>query len=284
MKKAALTQKRQSGVISILILLLLFLSACADQDVGIRYSNPNGETSSATSAIVFAGKVTEQETGRWLNEYTVIVFLNGNEVGRVESQRGEYKYSGQGVHDGLFAIKIANTYKLTAADEFFYSSGDPLTMEKPPGQPANSLYIYKWFGELKPGAIIRINVPAKQIQYTIAILPRPNTELSEDLLNYPAIINENGRVQAILTVDNTNLQNRAVSSTSQVKWNRSLTHFEGSLTEAWELYVKDQVQGLTWEQFQVEVVRNNTHLNKTGLRFQYDELYRLPSPNLVDLN
>ncbi len=284
MTKATKTNHTQPIVIFVFIILALFLSACATEDIGIRYSNPDGSTASATSAIVFAGKVTGKETGRWLNNYTAIVFLNGNEIGRIDSQQGEYKYSGQGVHDGLFAVYVANDYKLTVADEFVYASGESLKMKTPPGQPVDSQYIYKWFGELNPGAIIRINVPAKQIQYTIAVLPKPDSELSEEYLNNPTIIDENGRIQAILTVDHTNPGVDSATSASQVSWDRTLTHFEGSIEEAWELYVKNQVREITWEQFQIEVIKHNTHLNNTGKVFKYNEVYWIPSPDLVDLN
>ncbi|HID53323.1 MAG TPA: hypothetical protein EYP41_14995 [Anaerolineae bacterium] len=284
MTKATKTNHTQPIVIFIFIILALFLSACATEDIGIRYSNPDGSTASATSAIVFAGKVTDKETGRWLNNYTAIVFRNGNEIGRIDSQRGEYKYSGQGVHDGLFAVYVPNDYQLTAADEFVYASGEPLTMKIPPGQSVDSQYIYKWFGELSPGAIIRINVPAKQIQYTIAVLPRPDSELSEEYLNNPTIIDENGRIQAILTADNTGSQPDSLSLVSQATWNRSLARFDGTIEDAWRLYVENQVRGITWEQFQVEVVQHNTQLLDSDGVFQHDETYVMPVPDLVDLN
>ena len=285
MTKATKTQRFQPIAIFIIVILSIFLSACTADGIGIQFADPNGGTASGTSAIVFAGKVTDKTTGQWLNDYTIIAYRNGEEIGRIDSKQGEYKYSEQGVHDGFFAIYLANDYKLTADDEFVYGSGSPLTMKVPAGQSSDSRYIFQWFGEQNPGAIIRIEVPAKQIEYVIAIMPVPNSELSEAILNGPTHIDENGVVTAPLNSDDQEVgtggkgtgAQKTVVAPSDVVWTRPLTHFSGNRWQVWELYVRDQAPGMTWEQFKAGMVVHNQHLIQSGYVFQYYETYLLPT-------
>ncbi|HFQ92399.1 MAG TPA: hypothetical protein ENK32_00185 [Anaerolineae bacterium] len=269
------------------MIVSFLLSACAAEGLALGDATGVGGFPGAAE-IAFTGRVTEANTGKWLNEYLVIVFLNGEEIGRKTSHLGKFKYSGEGVHDGLFDVRIPNTYELTAADKFVYANRQPLIMYTPDEQTPDSRNIYKWFGDLAPGDIIRIEVPAKQIEYAIAVMPVPNSELSEAIANgfIKTKIDQNGNVTAPLenavpvkvneAKSNSSQKANALTDSSGIVWGRPLTHFSGSRWQVWQLYVAGQVPGMTWEQFNDGVVRHNQHLMQTGYVFQYNQVYVLP--------
>lgn len=270
-----------------LILLLVLLSACTGEGTFLGEANGLGGFP-GTNEITLTGRVTDANTGKWLNDYLVIVFLNGREVGRKVSHLGKFIYSGHGVHDGLFDVRIENTYELTVADDFVYKTNyQPLIMNTPDEQRPDSHNIYKWFGDLAPGTIIRIEVPSKQIEYTIAIMNVPNAELAETVLNGPTMIDENGKItslsesapqeKVIVGNEKAAKSQKPVVSSTDVQWARPLTHFSGNRWQAWELYVRNQVPGMTWQQFSDEVVTHNQHLLQSGYVFQYNETYLLPT-------
>ncbi|NKQ34509.1 MAG: hypothetical protein HF973_02715 [Chloroflexi bacterium] len=287
MTKASQTIRPNFFAIVLFVIFASFiLSACAPDGSPLLGDVTGAGSFPGTAEIAFAGRVTDAKTGKWRNDYLVIVFLNGKEVGRKVSHLGKFKYSGEGVHDGLFDVRLANTYELTVADDFTYKSGQPLIMNTPDEQTPESRNIYKWFGDLAPGTIVRLEVPAKQIEYAIAIMPVPNSELSEAILNGPVTIDENGNVTALLdavgqatvnvnSAKGTGSQKPAAQATD-VNWGRPLTHFSGNRWQAWQLYVEGQVPGMTWEQFKDGVVQHNQHLMQTGYVFQYNQVYTLP--------
>ncbi len=287
MTKANQTIRPHILAIVLFGIALLLLSACAAEGLALGDATGVGGFPGAAE-IAFAGRVTEANTGKWLNEYLVIVFLNGEEIGRKTSHLGKFKYSGEGVHDGLFDVRIPNTYELTAADSFAYSNGQPLVMYTPDERIPDSRNIYKWFGDLAPGDIIRIEVPAKQIEYVIAVMPIPNSELSEAIANgfIKTKIDQNGNVTAPLEDAAPVKAHDAKSNGSQtagtltdsngIVWGRPLTHFSGSRWQVWQLYVAGQTPGMTWEQFNDGVVRHNQHLMQTSYVFQYNQVYVLP--------
>ena len=281
------------ATVFLIILATFILSACAGGEVKAAIG-PAG-LSLSPSAIVFVGKVTDPNTGTWLNDYTVIVYLNGEEIGRTVSKRDEYVHTGQGVFDGMFVVYVENHYKLTVEDEFVdLDTRQSLEMSSPDNN-SSSRYIYRWFGEKKPDELIRIGVPAKQIEYDIVVMPVSNAELPEAFLNGPTTIDGNGGVRVPLDTDGqvivvgANGSNagkgggfqklegqKSEKNVGSVIWERQLTHFYGNRWQAWQLYVAGQVPGMTWEQFKDGVVQHNQHLMQTGYVFQYDQVYLLP--------
>lgn len=269
------------------VIVSFLLSACTAEGLALGDTTGVGGFP-GTAEIAFTGRVTEANTGKWLNEYLVIVFLNGEEIGRKTSHLGKFRYSGEGVHDGLFDVRVSNTYELMVTDSFIYKNGQPLIMYTPDEQAPDSRNIYKWFGDLAPGEIVRVEVPTKQIEYVIAVMPVPNSELSEAIANgfTKTKIDDGGNVTVPLentasveVDDNKTSGSQKVNvptDVSNVTWGRQLTHFSGNRWQVWQLYVAGQVPGMTWERFKEEVVQRNQHLMQAGYVFQYNQVYTLP--------
>ncbi|MGB0384564.1 MAG: cellulase family glycosylhydrolase [Ardenticatenaceae bacterium] len=63
---------------------------------------------------------------------------------------------------------------------------------------------------------------------------------------------------------------------SSILWNRTLTGFQGTRWSCWEQVVKDQVQGLSWQQFVEPVLEYNPVLKDDGHIFKKEKTYLLP--------
>ncbi len=78
----------------------------------------------AIDGIVFAGKVESPNTGEWTNDRLVLLFLKSKEIARAVTSTSEWDANfyngtlsarvdnGLGIADGLFILRIPNTYEL----------------------------------------------------------------------------------------------------------------------------------------------------------------------------
>lgn len=233
--------------------------------------------------IAFAGKVTSPDGSRWLNDYLAIIYKDGEEVGRSVSKLDEFPESGEGKHDGLFLIKIENTYDLAAAD--LIPPAPELAFQDAPGV-VGVKYIYSWLGEVPPGHRFNVAVPTKRIGYALIIIPTPTTELPAEFLDGPTtltggnmILASNGTVLDLNTAvpppQPTTASPPPVTANG-ISWSRSLTSFSGNRWQAWQQYVEGQVNGITWEQFKDDVLIYNPDLEADGYVFQAGKQYLLP--------
>lgn len=234
--------------------------------------------------IALAGKVTSPDGSRWLNDYLAIVYKDGEEVGRSISKLAEFPESGEGKHDGLFFIKLDNTYDLTAVD--LIPPAPELAFQDAPGV-VGVKYIYSWLGEVQPGYRFNVAVPTKRIGYSLIILPVPTTELPADLLDGlttltsgDMILASNGTAFDLNTAVPTPIPLATTApapiTTTGVNWTRTVTGFTGNRWQAWQQYVENQVSGITWEQFKDDVLIFNPDLAADGFVFQAGKQYVLP--------
>jgi hypothetical protein len=153
----------------------------------IDYTNEkveNYQNKRVSNTIVFAGRATDVVSGDWPNQHLAVLFLNGEEIGRTETIIGDFEESGDGIHDGLFVIKVKNNYKLNVNDfKFDGNRGLNFSWKK------NSKWlfstkmaeIYRWFGNVEIGEIIEIPVPNKNLTYSIFIFDIPASQLPLDV-------------------------------------------------------------------------------------------------------
>ena len=112
------------GVLAV-ILLTVAMSTVSGQS-GVQFSGVELVAASdnvpVADYVVIGGKLSDAATGAWLNNYAIIPFEDNFEVTtpqtRFSTRTGEHAFSGEGVHDGFFLIRIPNRYKLTAGNVF----------------------------------------------------------------------------------------------------------------------------------------------------------------------
>jgi len=185
----------------IMLITALFIGPEMGTPDGVVYSalTPDSPDSrSAAPRLTFAGKVSDTAAEKWLNDYLVLLYLDGVEIGRTHSQRNRYTPAGSGVYDGTFVITIDNAYALTAADDFRYANGNQpewQTARSPSGFPAE---LFVWYPSLTPGRIIRIAVPDKRIEYALVLLAQPAADLPAAIRQETTTLNGDGYIQAAL--------------------------------------------------------------------------------------
>jgi hypothetical protein len=131
-----------------------------------------------------------------------------------------------------------------------------------------------------------VAVPAKRIGYTLVILPLPTGELPAEFLDGATtfsgdtIVASNGTVfdlnTAVPTPQPLATTAPPPATTGGVNWTRTVTGFSGNRWEAWQLYVENQVGGITWDQFKDDVLIYNPDLEADGYVFQAGKQYLLP--------
>lgn len=287
--------KRHATPPLIISILLLFLLACnLTDDVVINSVGSNRNGRPPLQDLVFAGKVTDPITGKWVNDYLVIVFLNDREVGRYVSGLGKSLDSGHGVHNGFFEVAFPNVYELNANHKIFRNDEWPFKLEA----GRNSSYQYHWFGELCPGQTIRLSAPEKQIEYAISVSAVPFSQLPIELQSHEtAVLTPNDQIVARINnvgvgggappqptevgkTSSNPIDQRAGSKmrleAGEVSWTKVLMGFEGNRWEVWQQYVKAQVPGIDWDTFYEQIVLYNPHLEADGFTFYADKAYLLP--------
>ena len=121
------------------------------------------------SELHFTGKVVNSETGEWLNQRLVLVFLRREEIARTTSDLGEFRRSGFGIHDGYFDLEVPNTYRLEA--EHLHQLGF---------KPS---YVPWWtYFEIGEGNSREFPVPEKNIVYVVRVVPGDISSLPPPML------------------------------------------------------------------------------------------------------
>lgn len=283
-------------IITLLILpLLLPLIGCASGfqlgqvGVEVQYDNP----------LVLAGLVENPDQSQWLNGYVVILFKDDQELRRVETQLNEFKPSGVGSQDGFFKFELPNEYDLSPNHTLF-KNGIELNLDTTAAEGQAIGLVYHWYGALRPGDMIRLEVPQKRISYTLKVMPMPAAELPADLQaagsaqlhgsNVVAKAAQTGQATAVPPTSATNATNgqgggapptsagagTAAAGTTAVSWNRTLTNFEGNRWEVWETFVLPHNPGLTWNQFEQDVLLHNPQLVQDQYVFRAHKTYLIP--------
>ncbi|MEJ2748058.1 MAG: hypothetical protein P8183_09135 [Anaerolineae bacterium] len=284
---ASLQNTIKKTIIILALLGFVVVAACTQTQEGALIDAATKVSSQIDEALVnapqlaFAGKVTSPDGSRWLNDYLVIVYKDGEEVGRNISQLGEFPESGEGKVDGLFFVKIDNLYDLTAVD--LIPPTPELAFQDAQGV-VGIKYIYTWLNEVPPGYRFNVAVPSKRIGYSLIILPLPTSELPAEILDGPTTLDGDTIVASDGTMMDLNTAVPPPELTTEpspvpaggVSWTRPLTGFTGNRWQAWQQFVDGQVSGITWEQFKDDVLIYNPDLEADGYIFQAGKQYVLP--------
>jgi len=182
--------------------LLIATLACA-----ATISQPIAETAQASSTegqiwtynqtidgLVFAGKIVNPNTNAWENNHLVLLFLQSKEIARMVTSTGKYDATlasdrqkrldgGLGVIDGLFIIRIPNTYELLPNNlgipieesQFVVSYDDQIGGWNHPNGLAT------WLDPLYEGSSRDFFVPSKNIHYTLMVLPGDVAQLPAEI-------------------------------------------------------------------------------------------------------
>ena len=297
---------RATSLIVLLLGLLLLASqvACspAQRDGALRFgeafSQEIDKSLEEPSDLVLAGQVAD-ENGRWLNDCVVVLFQNEEEVARTTSHMMNSAYSNQGPMDGVFELRIPNSYELTLAHEFYYSNDQLIqTMTTTPGF-VGTRDIGQWFENLNMEDLRVIQIPDKQLEYTLVVLPYAYDDLPENfakgnlsldgkrLIVAPEIHeDENPPAQETAVPNNAdvlataNLQIRILPGfTEGLAWNKEIKGLTGSRQDVWHQFVIDQGVAMSLEAFEYSVVVHNPHLEANGFLFYPDQTYVLPMNN-----
>ncbi len=287
-------------LISLILIAPLFFVACSPTQLsafnaGVENLNQEiDQTLQTADGFIFAGKVTDTTSRKWLNDYLVIVFLNGEEIGRHVSTLDKFANSGEGKHDGLFKVAFPNTYELTSETFFLRSDGEFMEVSTAYGPLGTAQYLYTWFGEIAPGRLIRIQVPDKQIEYAIKIMETPATNLPEGLLAFgQAQLTATGQVVTTYVNKETDLGTGSIARTAttipntmietdniqEVRWTRTLSGYYGNRYDVWERFIQPTVPNLSWNEFKEQVLIYNPQLVTDGNIFYADKLYIIPEMN-----
>lgn len=171
------------------VLLILIIIAAACGGIGLfNYSKQD----KAVPSIVFAGKVVNPATGEWPNNRLVILYLNGQEIGKVRTQRGEYQPAETGIEDGLFAIAADNPYQLSQESLDENRKDDPRFRYASASWSKN--FAYLWIDEIGEGNTLEIPIPSKNIVYTIKVIAGDAADLPAPLVENPTILQDTGTI------------------------------------------------------------------------------------------
>ena len=238
--------------------------------------------------LVFTGQISA-ENGRWLNNYVVVLFKNGEEIARTTSGLRENGLSPNGPMDGVFELRTRNEYKLTNSNAFFATNGTPIEMKLVSGL-VGAAYIGTWFDGLKPGSLRVVEVQEKQLEYAVVVLSMPLHELPEShrsgnlrlegellvtTLTGQAGIGGGGNfaVQATAVpqptpVPPSNVQLVLLTAPNYgAEWHLQLTGYYGNRWDVWERYVAGYGHSMSWETFKEAGLVYNPHLEAAGFVF-----------------
>jgi hypothetical protein len=248
--------------------------------------------------VVFAGQV-EAENGRWLNDWVVVLFKNGEEVTRTTSRLMESAFSAEGPMDGVFELHIPNAYKLTLAHEVYHPNRALVPMSTVPGM-VGTRYLGTWFDGLNPNDMRVLDVPDKQLEYALVVLPMPQEELPDSytkgnltfqngmLVIAPEQAGGIGGGEAVgvevgtavaqpISVPQSNVQFTVLPSRNNGQdWHLQMTGYYGSRWDIWEKYVAGRIPGMDWKTFKDAVLAHNPHLETDGFVFCPEKSYLLP--------
>ena len=283
-------------------LLLLFSQAACSPNQQAAASNVLSNISNGVDAalveaddLVFAGQI-EDASGRWLNDYVVVLFKNGEEISRTSSRLLDSPLSSVGPMDGVFELKIFNEYKLNQEHGFYFPTDSPVEVKAVNGI-VGTRYIGTWFDNLTPGSLRVIEVPEKQLVYSLVVLPNPLDELPEShhrgnvkLEGSRLVTNvvedteetESETIQVAtipetIPVSQTNVQFIELPSRNNgLDWHWQMTGYSGNRWDVWEKYIAGHVPGMDWNTFEYAVLVHNPQLETDGFVFYPEKSYLLP--------
>lgn len=294
--------------LSVLLLILIFLfslSACSPTQrdgivqIGQAVSKQVDTALEEPSELVFAGQV-EDENGRWLNDCVIILFKDGEEVVRTTSRLMESAFSDNGPMDGVFELRIPNTYKLTLAHEFYVTDTSLMEMKTVPGM-VGMRSLGTWFSDLNPNDLRVLNVPDKQVEYALVVLSMPLSELPDSYASgnlafqngmlvieaeqaggrggaeATAVETATPVVQLIPVPTQTNIQFTLLPSRNNgLDWHWQMSGYFGNRWDVWERFVAPRNPGMDWNTFEYAVLAHNPQLETDGFVFYPEKSYLLP--------
>ena len=241
--------------------------------------------------IVIGGKLSDAQTGEWLNNHAIIPYMEGIEMTtpqtRTSTQRGEHAASGEGVHDGFFLIKIPNYYKLTTANTFLNANGKPVEMRYIDNGIMGTSELFVWLSDVHPGQIYCLEVPDKQTDFAIVAMPNDNAHMSEKIRQNKTILLENRVIQPVGTneadgtviLDSDQVVQLGNPEMESQLWTRSCNTDQAlTLDKVYDLYVAKSTPSMTRDQFKQQVTKYNPNLDENG-DFQAGQEYFLPLPD-----
>lgn len=137
---------------------------------------PTPEPGKVAKELLFTGKVVNADATHWLNERLVVLYLNGQEVGRTVTEVGRSDLSEEGITDGFFTIKIPNTYEIP--ENRFDFTGFEVKTDRTLLRSRQTI----WFGNMVEGRLYEVPVPVKNLSYFIKVFATNTAYLPPEML------------------------------------------------------------------------------------------------------
>lgn len=149
-----------------------------------------------TNGLLFAGQVVNPETGEWLNDRLVLIFLKDKEISRTVTSALNYQvglppynqdgssnsYTGtKGVVDGIFYLSVPNTYELTFSDLTAESYEFPFFEGRKVFDKSTYDVLATWMSPLNENTIQEFYVPSKNTRYSVFVFPGTISQLPREL-------------------------------------------------------------------------------------------------------
>ncbi len=281
------------GTLAVILMTVAF-STVSEQS-GVQFSGIEvvaaSEGAPVADYVVIGGKLSDAVTGEWLNNYAIIPYEDHIEVTnpqtRFSTRTGEHAFSGEGVTDGFFLIRIPNRYKLTTDNAFLNANGDPVEMRYIDNGVMASNELFIWLSDVHPGQIFCLDVPDKQLEFAIAAMPVDNAHLPDDIRQNKTVLLENGRIQAqtptaadgtvvSFPIEALQLTNPEIVS---IMWTRQFfPPANMNARQVYDQYVAPATPEISYEQFVDQVMTYNATLSANQTFYQ-GEKYYLPLPS-----
>lgn len=278
-----------------MILFSAFFSASTGQGIQIAGVAPAvaGGQSPVADYIVIAGRLSDAVTKEWLNNYAVIPFEDNFEVTTPQTRSvtdiGEHPFSGAGVHDGFFQIKIPNRYKLTIANSFLNKYGQAVPVRYIDKGSGAYSELFIWLPEVHPGDIFCLEVEEKQLELAVVAMPVDIAHMSDDIRQNKTVLidmidNYHVRPEPGIgtggigpsPTDAFGLDSREVYSRM---WKRPFTAPDTMTDrEVFDQYVAPTTPDISYEQFRSQLRTFNANI-KEDYTFLKGESYYIPLPS-----
>jgi hypothetical protein len=205
--------------------------------------------------LVFSGRIVEGDGARNVNDYLAVLFLDGREVARAVSQRGEFPSAGfslmlgpdqtsekntsNGTTDGIFTLVSENHYMLTLND-IIAVDGEFSWGTRAVSVP-NSWFFgliqfnsirkrqieWLWVDDFAPNTKRVFELPSKRALYELVVLHANKAALQVEFLEPNSlVILADGRItvsaQSRLTKDMGNAELQLVSASWQDQYDETL--------------------------------------------------------------
>jgi hypothetical protein len=145
------------------------------------------------NGLTFSGKIVNKQTNEWMNNRLVLLFLKSKEIARSVTSTGKlnvafagtvkYINGEMGVIDGLFTLRIPNTYELSMGNLGINPS--QLSMVSAyDGDRSDWMkrdVIANWMDPFYEGDIRDFFIPSKNVKYTVVSLMGPVSDLPAEI-------------------------------------------------------------------------------------------------------